>query len=162
MGIFEPPFTRERLIEALEAGLDPSYLFFWGHTAKAGSPGKECLSQWYPASFAEAGVLYRTAEHYMMAGKARLFGDSTMLEAILAAATPAEAKKLGRKVQGFVEPVWKQHCSSIVVASPPEDEMTATSPPPVAASPEKPLAPKATKPPSRPKKKRIRRRRPGT
>lgn len=117
MGTFEPPFTRQRLVEAIEAGLRPSYLFFWGHTAKSGSEGKECLSQWYPASFTEDGVLYPTAEHYMMAGKARLFGDTAALGAILVAATPAEAKKLGRQVRGFVEATWKQHCSRIVVSA---------------------------------------------
>jgi len=112
---FEPPFNRARLIEAIEAGLEPRYLFFWAHTAKPGSQGKECLSQWYPAAFTEDGVRYATAEHYMMAGKARLFGDAAALDAILAAATPAEAKKLGRQVRGFVEATWKQHCSGIVV-----------------------------------------------
>lgn len=117
MGNFEPPYTRERLVAAINGGLEPSYLFFWGHTAKPGSEGKECLSQWYPAAFSEAGVLYPTAEHYMMAGKARLFGDEAALEAILVAPTPADAKKLGRQVRGFVEPVWKQHCSRIVVSA---------------------------------------------
>ena len=112
---FSEPFTRERLVAAIDGGFQPSYLFFWGHTSKAGTEGKECLSQWYPVSFSEDGVLYPSAEHYMMAGKARLFGDAAALEAILVAATPAEAKKLGRQVQGFVEAVWKQHCSSIVV-----------------------------------------------
>ncbi|HEY6722612.1 MAG TPA: NADAR family protein [Polyangiaceae bacterium] len=117
MGTDEPPFSRERLIEAIDAGLRPSYLFFWGHTAKPGSEGKECLSQWYPAPFTEDGVLYPTAEHYMMAGKARLFGDAAALSAILDAATPAEAKKLGRQVRGFIEATWKQHCSRIVVSA---------------------------------------------
>ena len=51
----------------------------------------------------------------MMAGKARLFDDAAALRQILEAPTPADAKKLGRKVQGFVETVWKQHCSSIVI-----------------------------------------------
>lgn len=117
MAISEPPFTRERLIEAIDGGLQPRYLFFWGHTAKAGSAGRECLSQWYPAAFTEGGVLYPTAEHYMMAGKARLFGDTAALGGILAAATPADAKKLGRQVRGFVEAEWKQHCSRIVVSA---------------------------------------------
>ncbi|HEU5074736.1 MAG TPA: NADAR family protein [Polyangiaceae bacterium] len=113
----EPPYTRERLVEAIAHGLEPTYLFFWGHTAKAGSEGRECLSQWYPAPFSEDGVCYPTAEHYMMAGKARLFGDEAMLAAILKAVSPAEAKQLGRRVQGFVDAQWKQHCSRIVVSA---------------------------------------------
>ena len=115
--IFEPPFTRERLVEAIAGGFRPSYVFFWGHTAKSGSVGKECLSQWYPAAFTEDGVVYPSAEHYMMAGKARLFEDAHALSAILTAATPADAKKLGREVRGFVDAVWKQHCSRIVVSA---------------------------------------------
>ena len=52
------------------------YLYFWGHTPKqAGTVGPECLSQWYPAPFEVDGVRFATAEHYMMWGKARLFGD---------------------------------------------------------------------------------------
>lgn len=117
MGNFEPPFTRERLVAAIDGGFQPSYLFFWGHTAKPGSEGKECLSQWYPAAFSEDGVRYPTAEHYMMAGKARLFGDDAALEAILVAPTPADAKRLGRQVRGFVEAVWKEHRSRIVVSA---------------------------------------------
>mgnify|MGYP000459419431 FL=1 len=37
----------------------------------------------------------------MMAEKARLFGDPETRARILAARTPAEAKKLGRGVKGF-------------------------------------------------------------
>ena len=117
MGLSEPPFSREALLAAIDRGLRPDYLFFWGHTAKPGTEGKECLSQWFPAAFTEHGVLYPTAEHYMMAAKARLFEDADALAAILVARTPAEAKKLGRGVRGFVDTVWKQHCVSIVVSA---------------------------------------------
>jgi len=55
---------------------------------------KSCLSQWYPTSFTVGGLLYPTAEHWMMAEKARLFGDQPAAEAILAAATPKTAKAL--------------------------------------------------------------------
>ena len=50
------------------------YLFFRGHTPKqAGKVDKAVLSQWYPAPFVVADVHDATAEHYMMAEKARLF-----------------------------------------------------------------------------------------
>jgi ribA/ribD-fused uncharacterized protein len=52
----------------------------------------------------------------MMAGKARLFGDPAAAERILAARTPAEAKNLGREVQGFDEKVWEAARFEIVVA----------------------------------------------
>lgn len=50
------------------------YLFLVGHTPKqAGKVDKAVLSQWYPAPFVVADVHDATAEHYMMAEKARLF-----------------------------------------------------------------------------------------
>jgi len=50
----------------------------------------------------------------MMAEKARLFKDEEMLEKILKAATPAEAKKLGRKVKNFDHQTWSAQCYDIV------------------------------------------------
>lgn len=104
------------LNEEIKNGLQPKYLFFWGHTAgKGGQVGKECLSQWYPAVFGVDGVRYATAEHFMMAEKARLFGDEGTRERIIAAAHPSLAKNLGREVQGFNETTWAQHRFDIVV-----------------------------------------------
>jgi hypothetical protein len=74
-----------------------------------------CLSQWFPAPFVVEGALYPTAEHYMMAGKAALFGDEAARERILAAAQPGAAKKLGRTIQNFDEETWAQHRFEIVV-----------------------------------------------
>ena len=51
------------------------FLFFWGHANRTEKLAKSCLSQWYPASFIVDGVYYNCAEQYMMAEKARLFGD---------------------------------------------------------------------------------------
>lgn len=101
---------------AVAGGAHPKYIFFWGHRAqKDGSIGKGCFSQWWPSSFELDGVAYASAEHYMMAEKARLFGDEASRSAILRAATPAEAKKLGAQARGFVEDVWRQHRFEIVV-----------------------------------------------
>ena len=50
----------------------------------------------------------------MMAEKARLFNDHEMCCQILAASTPKEAKKLGRKVRGFDADVWADSCRDIV------------------------------------------------
>jgi ribA/ribD-fused uncharacterized protein len=63
-------------------------------------------SQWYRAPFIVDGVKYRTAEHFMMAGKARLFGDDDSLEKIMGTSDPAEAKKLGRGIKGWDDKVW--------------------------------------------------------
>jgi len=92
------------------------YLLFWGHRQKrAGVPDASCLSQWFSASFVVDGVKYATAEHWMMAGKARLFGDDEMLPAILEAPSPSEAKALGRRVRGFDEATWSDKRSRLVV-----------------------------------------------
>jgi ribA/ribD-fused uncharacterized protein len=109
-------YNTEALIAAINSGLRPKYLFFWGHhPAKDGQIGKSCFSQWWATSFELNGVVYPTAEHYMMAEKARLFGDTTIYEKILIASHPNAAKKLGREVKGFDEAVWTQHCFAIVV-----------------------------------------------
>ena len=50
----------------------------------------------------------------MMAEKARLFADDEALEEILTAATPGEAKALGRRVRNFDNPTWEAHRSDIV------------------------------------------------
>jgi ribA/ribD-fused uncharacterized protein len=108
--------TVDELITQIDAGLQPKYLFFWGHHPKSDQPiGKWCLSQWFPASFVIDGVSYPTAEHFMMAEKARLFGDESTLAQILEAPHPGAAKALGRQVQGFDEAFWARHCFAIVV-----------------------------------------------
>lgn len=90
------------------------YVYFWGHTAKQGVLGKECFSQWYSARFTLDDVAYKSAEHYMMAQKARLFDDDEMLQKILESKSPAEAKAFGRKVRGFSQEAWKAHREDIV------------------------------------------------
>ncbi|GAA3295357.1 hypothetical protein GCM10020295_22340 [Streptomyces cinereospinus] len=61
------------------------------------------------------GVEYATAEHWMMAGKARLFADAEAERRVLAAGHPAEAKNAGRLVRGFDEAVWARERCGIVV-----------------------------------------------
>ncbi|GAA3219506.1 hypothetical protein GCM10010468_43590 [Actinocorallia longicatena] len=73
------------------------------------------LSQWFQRDFEEEGVTYRSAEHYMMAGKARLFGDAATEELVLAAGHPQDAKKLGRGVRPFDGAVWDAERFEIVV-----------------------------------------------
>ncbi|MCR8979761.1 NADAR family protein [Brevibacillus laterosporus] len=91
------------------------YLFFWGNTPKKdGIVDKSCFSQWYPASFKEDGIMYATAEHYMMAKKAELFGDTVMCDQILQQKHPNQAKALGRRVQAFDDRVWNAHKLEIV------------------------------------------------
>ncbi|MFC9925094.1 NADAR family protein [Streptomyces sp. NPDC127190] len=106
----------DALIREVGAGTRVKYLHFWGHRPRPdGRIGASCLSQWWPSPFAVDGEHYATAEHWMMAGKARLFGDADALRRVLAAGHPAEAKKAGRLVRGFDEEVWERERFRIVV-----------------------------------------------
>jgi ribA/ribD-fused uncharacterized protein len=106
-----------QLLGLLDAGGQPKYVFFWGHRPQPdGSVGKGCLSQWWPAPFTAGGVAYPTAEHFMMAGKALLFGDAETAERIAQASHPGEAKALGGQVRHFDEQRWAEHRFGIVVA----------------------------------------------
>ncbi|TDC77362.1 NADAR family protein [Streptomyces hainanensis] len=108
--------SREELAALVAAGASPEWLMFWGHQPRAdGRLGAGVLSQWCPSRFVVGGVEYATAEHWMMAGKARLFGDAESEARILAAGHPAEAKKLGRRVRGFDEERWQASCFELVV-----------------------------------------------
>lgn len=92
------------------------YLFFWGHHQKAdGTVDGGCLSQWWPATFTVDGIAYPTAEHWMMAEKARLFDDEQALARVLAARHPKTAKDEGRRVRGFDEQTWQEHRFDLVV-----------------------------------------------
>ncbi|WP_261570358.1 NADAR family protein [Frankia gtarii] len=94
----------------------PKFLFFWGHRPAAdGGIGKGCLSQWWPIEFTVDGTVYRSAEHFMMEQKARLFGDDTVAKRVLVAASPGEAKALGRHVRDFDEETWSDTRYNIVV-----------------------------------------------
>ena len=109
------PTTRKSLIAAIAEGGAFQYLFFWGHRKSTDfGVTKSCFSQWYESAFRIDEELYRTAEHYMMVRKARLFGDESAATAILAAVTPNEAKSLGRRVRDFSEPIWLDQREEIV------------------------------------------------
>ncbi|WP_251095148.1 NADAR family protein [Streptomyces sp. Caat 7-52] len=106
----------EALISKVRAGDRIKYLYFWGHRPRPdGRVGASCLSQWWPSPFAVDGVRYATAEHWMMAGKARLFGDAEAERRVLAAEHPAEAKKAGRLVRDFDQETWERERFRIVV-----------------------------------------------
>lgn len=107
---------RESLIRSIQPGERIKYLFFWGHRPlPSGEVGKPCLSQWWPVPFTVDGDTYLTAEHFMMAEKARLFGDEETRARILTASNPGAAKKLGRAVRGFDDARWVEARFDIVV-----------------------------------------------
>jgi len=92
-----------------DRGATIKYIFFWGHTGKVGHDvGKHVFSQWYDAPFVVDGVEYKTAEHWMMAHKAKVFQDDEIFKKIVEATKPGEVKELGRKVKNFDESVWNE------------------------------------------------------
>ncbi|MGD9683365.1 MAG: NADAR family protein [Candidatus Obscuribacterales bacterium] len=109
-------YSREALIQQIEGGVGFEYLLFYGHKVPPdGGVTETCCSQWYPASFIVDDCLYLTAEHFMMAEKARLFDDAEMLQRILESKTPRDAKGLGRKVRNFDVATWAGASFEIVV-----------------------------------------------
>src|SRR5262245_59383481 len=106
-GLMTPEKRLDRLRAAETAGERIDVLASKGHKPSPnGSIGIGCLSQWWPQPFTVDGTVYATAEHWMMAGKARLFNDDASLAEILVASSPGKAKALGRQVQGFDEAKW--------------------------------------------------------
>ncbi|MFF4601202.1 NADAR family protein [Streptomyces sp. NPDC001339] len=110
------PRSVEDLRRGSAAGTRWKYVHFWGHSPRRdGSLGPSCFSQWWPAPFTVDGVTYATAEHWMMAGKARLFDDTEAEQRAIAAGHPQQAKNAGRMVRGFDEETWRRHRFGLVV-----------------------------------------------
>ena len=107
--------NNEQLLESVNSGIAVKYLFFWGHQKKGSNVNKSCFSQWYESSFEVEGVRYQTAEHYMMAEKARLFGDLENAQKAIQASNPGAAKAVGRLVKGFDNDIWIENRFNIVV-----------------------------------------------
>jgi ribA/ribD-fused uncharacterized protein len=76
---------------------------------------KGIFSQWRKTPFIDAGVAYPTAEHWMMVGKAKLFGDTASVDAILADSSPKQAQAFGRRIKGFDQRKWDAERFGIVV-----------------------------------------------
>ncbi|MBV1910621.1 MAG: NADAR family protein [Kangiellaceae bacterium] len=113
--------TKDDLVEYVARGKKVKYLCFWGHTKNnAQEVSKTCFSQWYSSKFEIDGIVYSTAEHFMMAEKARLFesksaANTALLIQIIEAPHPQKAKQLGRQIEGFTNEVWNQHRFDAVV-----------------------------------------------
>jgi len=109
-------YSIDWLKEQVKKEITVDYFFFWGHTPKIpGGIEKSCLSQWYPSPFVVDNIVYYTAEHWMMARKAELFGDNDALSKILSTTKPGTAKALGRKVENFDATLWSTQSYHFVV-----------------------------------------------
>ena len=106
-----PPFVPlEHAYAAYDASLtyiSDDVVLFW-HPPSA-------FSQWTLSPFTVDLVEYNRAEQFIMASKARLFGDDTALSAILATKDPREQKRLGRHVRLFDPELWRSECEHIVL-----------------------------------------------
>ena len=107
-------YNREWAVEATKQGVP--VMAFYGHVQREETVDASCLSQRFPCYFAVEGNNYTTAEQYMMAEKARLFGDEEIRRQILREADPMACKRLGRQVQQFDKDVWDTRCGETVVA----------------------------------------------
>lgn len=108
-------YQLEDLQQAYRSGAEYDFLFFWGHRAPAsGGVNASCLSQWWPCSFELGNECYTCAEQYMMAEKARLFGDNQMVAAIMGTRDPKAMKAYGRAIKGYNQAVWEQYRYAIV------------------------------------------------
>lgn len=85
---------------------------FWRPFAENG-----IFSQWYPAKFTLDGTTYASTEQFMMAHKAKLFGDAEIYVSIMATDDPKVIRELGRKVKDFAAPVWAEYKYAIVCAA---------------------------------------------
>lgn len=98
----------------------------------------DCFSQHSPHSFEFKSLNFKTAEHWMMFHKARIFmlgenakvedvinymeqyktqnptGPKCLFTRILEARTPQAAKMLGREVPNYSDPVWFKHRCKVV------------------------------------------------
>jgi len=110
-----PLLTKHDIAAEIAKGRVPTFVYFWDCACKTpDAPGPHWLCQWFESPFEIDGQLYGTAEHFMMAEKARLFGDHATRELILNIDHPHMAKQLGRTVAGFDDATWTKHRIDIV------------------------------------------------
>jgi ribA/ribD-fused uncharacterized protein len=80
------------------------FTFFWSGP----------FSQWRLSPFTLGGIKYNTAEQFMMAEKAKLFGDHEIRAKIMETEMPDAQKALGRAVRNFDLDLWKVNAKEIV------------------------------------------------
>jgi ribA/ribD-fused uncharacterized protein len=95
--------------QKFDNGEPVKYIFFWGHTSKNNAElGKHIFSQWFYSPFTVDNVEYKTSEHWMMASKAKIFGDLEIFDKIITTEKPGEIKELGRQIKNFDQSKWDE------------------------------------------------------
>lgn len=80
------------------------YIFFYG----------SIYSQWAMRDIEIDGEIYNCNEQYMMAEKAKMFGDDFALENIMKSDNPAVQKSWGRRVKKFDKKEWEKIAQDVV------------------------------------------------
>lgn len=89
-----------------EVVITPGLVLFWKPPAPFG--------QWTASPFEVDGMRYVCAEQYMMAEKARLFGDVGIEREIMGTDNPVRHQRLGKEVSGFCAERWAAERCRIV------------------------------------------------
>ena len=105
----------QSLLRFINAENKVKYVFFWGHKEAGEAVTKACLSQWYSALFEYKGQVYKTAEHFMMVEKAKLFNDLEKVQEMLDADDPGKVKSIGRSVRNFNQAIWDESKIEIAI-----------------------------------------------
>lgn len=81
------------------------FIFFYGSG----------YSQWFPCKITDVeGNVFPTSEHFMMYHKAKLFGDTGVMQKVFKTPRPEDVKKLGREVKNFNAQLWDKNKEYIV------------------------------------------------
>ena len=96
--LFTPLPTAAGLYDGSLTYMNDEVVLFWQPPS--------AFSQWTLSPFTVNLVEYNCAEQFMMASKARLFGDDSTLSAILSTDDPREHKRFGRQVRHFDNDTW--------------------------------------------------------
>jgi ribA/ribD-fused uncharacterized protein len=79
------------------------------------SKSTNALSQWYKCKFEDnEGIIYNSAEQYMMAKKALLFKDEETYHKIMEEDDLSSIKKYGREIRSFDNIIWDKYKEDIV------------------------------------------------
>lgn len=91
----------KKILEAVN--ITDKYVAFWGGV----------FSNFYPCEIRvdtdKGEIVFKSSEQYFMWQKAMFFKDEEIAEQILEADSPAEAKKLGRKVKNYDDAAWSKN-----------------------------------------------------
>lgn len=89
--------SNQKLLDKLV--VDDAFIGFYGEA--------DIASNFFAAKYAMYGRFFPTVEHGFQYEKAKFFNDQVAMAKILEAKSPGEAKKIGREVTGYFDPVWK-------------------------------------------------------